>query len=146
MVSRWQTGASRAAHLLSGGRHVVSVAVLWPSAGLVAEGTPSGGGAGERIEAGAAAVAAALSEAQIDFDFVDELALGPEGVLRCGETAYRALVLPPVSLVAPGTLEALRRLTAGGFFSFLLKKCAGRSLIRAWSKSPIPSVLLFFHC
>jgi hypothetical protein len=126
--------AQYAARLLApavGAAPVAQVAVMYPTATLLAEGTPrtnrgsAGNGPGlAEVDASWREASLALLRSQLDFDYVDELALAGgldvdvavgDGLLRAGSIAASVLVLPrttTLSLEALGTLEAF--VAAGG--------------------------------
>ncbi len=110
---------SRLSHLLSGGRHVAHVAVLWPMSAMFATYTPQAHNAlADRCEADFNALTDLLLRLHYDFDYLDEDVLaGAElegGQIRVRDEAYSLLILPPMAFLKLGTVERLERLAASG--------------------------------
>ncbi len=116
--------------LLTGGRHVCDVAVLYPVRTLWAHSLPP-----EKpittwterplrstwesaIVTGYPALVKTLLSNQIDLDIVDEEALTSaevvDGALRVGDEAYRVVVLPALDALSLGAVQALATFCAAG--------------------------------
>ncbi len=110
---------SRLSHLLSGGRHVAKVAVLWPLNSLFAHYTPqSTNEPGERLLHDFNALTDLLLRVHYDFDYLDEdilaqATLDKDGIHVADET-YPLLILPPVTHLKLQTLDRLEQFVAGG--------------------------------
>jgi alpha-L-rhamnosidase len=110
---------ARLSELLTGGRHVAKVAVLWPINAMFATYMPQARTAlGDRIEADTNVLTDLLLRLHHDFDYLDEDVLMEADVsggrVRIADEAYDLLVLPPVAHLKLGTVEALERLVASG--------------------------------
>jgi hypothetical protein len=110
---------SRLSHLLSGGRHVAKVAVLWPINAMFATYTPQAHNAlGDRIERDFNTLTDLLLRLHYDFDYLDEDMLATSelagNTLRIRDEAYELLVLPPMAHIKLSTLEQLEKFVAQG--------------------------------
>jgi hypothetical protein len=110
---------SRLSHLLSGGKHVAKVAVLWPMNAMFATYTPQTHNAlGDRIERDFNVLTDLLLRLHYDYDYLDEDMLADaelEGsTIRLRDEAYELLVLPPMTHLKLGTLEKLEKFTSQG--------------------------------
>lgn len=110
---------ARLSHLLSGGRHVAKVAVLWPSASIFATYTPQARAPlANRTEYDFNALTDLLLRLHHDFDYLDEEVLAGAdidgGAIRVGDEAHELLVLPPLSHLRLETVALLERFVAGG--------------------------------
>jgi hypothetical protein len=110
---------SRLSETLTGGRHVAKVAVLWPINAMFAEYLPQGyTPAQEAIESGLNALTDTLLRLHHDFDYLDEdVLIGATiegGEVVVGDEAYELVVVPPMTHLKAGTLEALERFAAAG--------------------------------
>jgi hypothetical protein len=110
---------ARLSELLTGGRHVAKVAVLWPINAMFATYLPqSVGPLAERIEADTYVLTDLLMRLHHDFDYLDEdLLAGAEigdGRVRIADEAYELVVLPPMAHLKVETVDALERLVASG--------------------------------
>lgn len=110
---------SRLSHLLSGGRHVAKVAVLWPLNSLFATYTPQSHNAlADRTEQDFNVLTDLLLRLHYDFDYLDEDILATaeltEGKLQVDEERYELLVLPPLTHIKLSTLEQMERFAAAG--------------------------------
>ena len=110
---------SRLSHLLSGGKHVARVAVLWPMNAMFATYTPQTHNAvGDRIERDFNTLTDLLLRLHYDFDYLDEDVLANADVegntIRVRDEAYELLILPPMAHLKLSTLEALEKFTAQG--------------------------------
>ncbi|HEX8132231.1 MAG TPA: glycosyl hydrolase, partial [Actinomycetes bacterium] len=110
---------SRISELLSGGRHVAKVALLWPihamfAAYLPQERTPQS----NAVEGGLNVLTDLLLRSHHDFDYLDEEVLARAevdgGRLRVADEDYELVVVPPMGHLRLATLEALERFAAGG--------------------------------
>jgi hypothetical protein len=110
---------SRLSHLLSGGRHVAPLAVIWPINALFAVYRPQvRTPVGDRIENDFNALTDLLLRAHHDFDYVDESVLAgadtAAGELLLGNERHRVVVIPPMAHIQLATLEWLERFAAAG--------------------------------
>jgi hypothetical protein len=110
---------SRLSHLLSGGRHVADVAIIWPINAMFAtyrpqERTPLG----DRIEHDFNALTELFLRIHRDYDYVDEslLAAAPaeDGRLVVGDERHGLVVVPPMAHIQLATLERLERFVGEG--------------------------------
>ena len=110
---------SRLSHLLSGGRHVADVAIIWPINAMFAvyrpqERTPLG----ERIEHDFNALTELFLRIHRDYDYLDEslLAAAPaeNGRLVVGDEHHALVVVPPMAHIQLATLDRLERFVAEG--------------------------------
>ncbi len=106
------TYVQRASYLLSIGRPTAQIALYYPTDSLWL--------GDEAADGSAWAIARALLERQLDFDFVDERALSSlltleDGVLfNPSGQGYRAVVLPSLSALSQAALDRLRAFAASG--------------------------------
>src|SRR5688572_10852056 len=110
---------SRLSHLLSGGKHIAKVAVLWPMNAMFATYTPQTHKAlGDRTERDFNVLTDLLLRLHYDFDYLDEDMLAnaelQANTIRIRDEAYELLVLPPMTHLKLGTLEYLEKFTAQG--------------------------------
>jgi hypothetical protein len=110
---------SRLSHLLSGGKHVAKVGVLWPMNAMFATYTPqTHNPLGDRIERDFNTLTDLLLRLHYDFDYLDEDTLAiadlQGNTVRIRDEAYELLVLPPMTHLQLSTLEMLERFTAQG--------------------------------
>ena len=110
---------SRLSHLLSGGKHVAKVAVLWPMNAMFATYTPQAHNAiGDRIERDFNTLTDLLLRLHYDFDYLDEDVLASaelDGNTICvGDEAHELLILPPMAHMKLSTLEKLEQFIAQG--------------------------------
>ncbi len=115
----FSTYVSRLSHLLSGGRHVAKVAMLWPINAIFATYTPQSRNAlADRTEHDFNALTDLLLRLHHDFDYLDEDVLAGAdlsgGAIRVRDEAYDLLVLPPLSHLKLDTVACLERFVAGG--------------------------------
>ena len=110
---------SRLSHLLSEGRHVAKLAVIWPINAMFAayrpqERTPLG----DRIEYDLNAITDLLLRVHHDFDYVDEDLLAQadaqDGALLVGDERHALVVVPPMAHIQMATLERLERFVQEG--------------------------------
>ncbi len=110
---------SRLSHLLSGGKHIAKVAVLWPMNAMFATYTPQTHNAvGDRTERDFNVLTDLLLRLHYDFDYLDEdMLAGAElqgNTIRIRDEAYELLVLPPMTHLKLNTLEHLEKFIAQG--------------------------------
>ncbi len=103
---------SRLSHLLSGGRHVAKVAVLWPIHAMMANYTPQTHNAlGDRIEHDFNTLTDLLLRLHYDFDYLDEEILARaeirDGRISVHDETYDLLVLPPMTHIRLETMHLL---------------------------------------
>jgi hypothetical protein len=110
---------SRLSHLLSGGRHVARLAVVWPINAMFAtyrpqQRTPLG----NRIEYDLNTLTDLLLRLHHDFDYLDEQLLADAasegGELLVGDERHALVVLSPMAHIRLATLERLERFVAEG--------------------------------
>lgn len=109
----------RISELLSGGRHVAKVAVIWPINAMFATYTPqSHNELGDRTEGDFNALTDLLLRLHYDFDYLDEdLLVGAElagASVRVRDEVYELLILPPMAHVKLSTVERLERFVRQG--------------------------------
>lgn len=126
---------SRLSRLLSGGRHVARVAVLWPINAMFATYRPQERGPlGERIEQDFNALTDLLLRLHVDFDYLDEDVLAraviDNGTVVVGDEAYEAVVMPPMAHCRVSTVTRLEELVAAG------GKVLGMVLLPAYAFEP----------
>lgn len=110
---------ARLSYLLTGGRHVAKLAVLWPMTSMFANYTPQARGRFDaRTEGDFNVLTDLLLRTQHDFDYVDDDALARaeigDGVLRLGDEEHELVVLPPITHLKLEALEALERFVESG--------------------------------
>jgi hypothetical protein len=110
---------SRLGYLLSGGRHVAKVAVLWPMTSLFANYVPDVRRPHEaRTEDDFNVLTDLLLRLHHDFDYVDDEALAggeiAEGAVHIRDEAHELVVLPPITHLKLAALDQLERLVAAG--------------------------------
>jgi hypothetical protein len=110
---------SRLSHLLTGGRHVAKIAVLWPANSLFAGYTPQARNPlSTRTENDFNALTDLLLRLHHDFDYLDEDLLAEaaieEGTIRIRDEAYELLILPPMTHLKLFTVECLERFVGSG--------------------------------
>jgi hypothetical protein len=111
--------ASRLSELLTGGRHVAKVAMLWPINAMFAtylpqQQTPDG----HSIEAGLNVLTDLLLRLHHDFDYIDEDILATadirDGRLLVSDEDYELLLVPPMAYLRSTTVDVLERFVAAG--------------------------------
>jgi hypothetical protein len=110
---------SRTSELLSGGRHVAKVAVLWPINAMFATYVPqTRTDQGQAVEHGLNVLTDTLLRLHHDFDYLDEEVLAAaeldSGRVGVADEDYELVVVPPMAHVRAATVEALERFAAGG--------------------------------
>ncbi|HWC32845.1 MAG TPA: glycosyl hydrolase, partial [Actinomycetota bacterium] len=115
----FNTYIARLSEVLSGGRHVAKVAVLWPINAMFATYTPqTRSPLGDRTESDTNVLTDLLLRLHHDFDYLDEDVLADaevsDGRIRIADEEYEVLLLPPMAHLKLVTVEALERLVASG--------------------------------
>jgi hypothetical protein len=110
---------ARLSHLLSGGRHVARVAILWPASTIFAHYTPQQRNPlSNRTEFDFNALTDLLLRVHHDFDYLDEEVLAgaeiADGGIQVGDERHELLILPPMTHLKLATVERLERFVAGG--------------------------------
>ncbi|MEN4098527.1 MAG: glycosyl hydrolase [Anaerolineaceae bacterium] len=110
---------SRLSHLLSGGKHIAKVAVLWPMNALIATYTPQAHNAlGDRIENDFNTLSDCLLRLHYDYDYIDEDILANAKLegnkIHVRDEAYELVILPPMAHIKLSTLEYLERFVLQG--------------------------------
>ena len=110
---------SRLSHLLSGGKHVAKVALLWPMNAMFATYTPQAHNAlGDRTERDFNTLTDLLLRLHFDYDYLDEDVLAEAALegntIRVGDEAHELLILPPMAHIKLSTLEKLEQFVAQG--------------------------------
>src|SRR5437763_1401978 len=110
---------SRLSEMLTGGRHVAKVAMIWPINAAFATYLPQQHTAeGDAIQAGLNVLTDLLLRLHHDYDYVDEDVLAraevTDGRLRIADEAYELVIVPPMTHLRAGSLAALERFVASG--------------------------------
>lgn len=114
---------SRLSHMLTGGRHVARVAVIWPINAMFATYTPQSHNAlGDRTEGDFNALTDLLLRLHYDFDYLDEDILARAELITAGDRpaigvrdeAFELLILPPMAHIKLSTLERIEQFVAAG--------------------------------
>ncbi|MDQ4078265.1 MAG: hypothetical protein M3220_18720 [Chloroflexota bacterium] len=110
---------SRLSYLLTGGRHVAKVAVIWPINAMFATYTPqSHNDLGDRIEGDFNVLTDLLLRLHYDFDYLDEDILAEaelqDGKVHVRDEDYELVILPPMTHLKLSTLEQLERFAQEG--------------------------------
>ena len=110
---------SRLSHLLSGGKHIAKVALLWPMNAMFATYTPQSHNAiGDRTERDFNTLTDLLLRLHHDYDYLDEDVLANAELdgdtIRVGDEAHELLILPPMAHIKLSTLEKLEQFVAHG--------------------------------
>jgi hypothetical protein len=110
---------ARLSHILSGGRHVAKVLVLYPLNSIWTNYVPQERNAiGNVIEADYNFLTDSLLRLHYDFDFVDEEVLAEarieNGEIRIRDEEYSVFIVPPVTHIRRSTLHALRTFARQG--------------------------------
>ncbi len=110
---------ARLSHVLSGGRHVAKVAVLYPIASIWTNFTPQHQDPVSKIiEGDFNQMTDALLRLHVDFDYLDEEVLAEatveDGAIRVRDEAFEVLILPPLTHIRPTTFAQIQRLVASG--------------------------------
>src|SRR5215218_8640604 len=110
---------ARLSHLLSGGRHVAKVAILWSASTIFALYTPQQRNPlSNRTEFDFNALTDLLLRLHHDFDYLDEEVLAgaeiADGAIQVGDERHELLILPPMTHLKLETVERLEQFVAGG--------------------------------
>ena len=110
---------ARISHVLSGGRHVAKVAVLYPIASIWTNFTPQTlDPVSKVIERDFNHLTDALLRLHVDFDYLDEEVLAEatveDGAIVIRDERFEVLVLPPLTHIRPTTFKQMERLVAQG--------------------------------
>jgi hypothetical protein len=110
---------SRLSRLLSGGRHIARVAVLWPINAMFATYRPQERDPiGDRIETDFNALTDLLLRLHVDFDYLDEDVLAraeiQDGCVMVGDESYEMVIVPPMAHCRLSTVDRLEELVAAG--------------------------------
>jgi hypothetical protein len=110
---------SRVSELLSGGRHVAKVALVWPINAMFASYLPHVRTVdGATVEGGLNILTDLLLRLHHDFDYVDEEVLAKadviDGRLLIADEDYELVLVPPMLYVRESTIDALERFSASG--------------------------------
>jgi hypothetical protein len=110
---------SRLSHLLSSGKHIAKVALLWPMNAMFATYTPQTHNAiGDRIERDFNTLTDLLLRLHFDYDYIDEDVLADAeldgNTIRVGDEAHELVILPPMAHIKLGTLQKLEQFVAQG--------------------------------
>jgi hypothetical protein len=110
---------SRISEVLSGGRHVAQVAVIWPIHAMFASYLPQAHTPESMaVEDGLNVLTDVLLRLHHDFDYIDEEVLAAAqtagGRLCVAEEEYELVVVPPMPYMREATLDALERFARAG--------------------------------
>jgi alpha-L-rhamnosidase len=110
---------SRLSEMLTGGRHIAKVAVLWPIDSMFATYLPQERTEdGNLVEFGLNRLTDILLRLHHDFDYVDERGLVEadltDGRVRIGEEAYELVIVPPMTHVPLAVVATLERFASLG--------------------------------
>jgi hypothetical protein len=110
---------ARISHLLSGGRHVAKVLMLYPITSMWTSFVPQKQSAANAvIEQDFNHLTDALLRLHVDFDYVDEDILAEatveDGKIKIRDEEFEVFVLPPTTHMKPSTFEQIKRLVASG--------------------------------
>jgi hypothetical protein len=132
---------ARLSHLLSGGRHVAKVLVLYPIASIWTNFVPQNQDAVSRvIERDFNHLTDALLRLHYDFDYVDEEVLAEavveDGKVKIRDEEFDVLILPPLTHIKPSTYAQMQALVAGGG-SVIADTLPPTHFIEAGSTAPV---------
>ncbi|CAN5593024.1 hypothetical protein BH23BAC4_BH23BAC4_00850 [soil metagenome] len=110
---------ARLSHLLSGGRHVAKVLMLYPITSIWTNFVPQHQDEVSRvIERDFNHITDALLRLHYDFDYVDEDVLAEatvkDGKIHIRDEEFEVLILPPLTHIKRSTFEKMEALVAGG--------------------------------
>jgi len=116
---RFTTYAARLSHILSGGRHVAKVLVLYPLSSIWTNYVPQ-----KRTEIGNVIefdfnyLTDTLLRLHVDFDYVDEDVLAEatvqHGKIKIADEEYSVLILPPITHIKKSAFNTIRRFFKAG--------------------------------
>lgn len=110
---------SRTSEMLTGGRHVAKVALVWPINAMFAKYLPQEHTPESRaIETGLMVLTDLLLRLHHDFDYIDEDVLAKaeivDGKLCVANEDYELVLVPPMAHIRESTVTALERFVAAG--------------------------------
>lgn len=109
---------SRVCYMLSEGRHVSDVAVLYPVKSIWAHMNPCSTPLTKKIEEDFSDISETLSKLHHDYDYIDEESLQhsemSQGTIRVRDEEYKLLVLPSLTTISLQTLEKIKEFYRGG--------------------------------
>ncbi len=113
------TYANRLSHILTGGRHVAKVLILFPLTGIWANYIPqSRTKVGNVIEFDFNYLTDTLLRLHYDFDYVDEDILAKakirNGRIHIADEEYSILIIPPTTHIKRSTYDAMRKFLGSG--------------------------------
>ncbi|MBN1465698.1 hypothetical protein JXA02_08065 [candidate division KSB1 bacterium] len=116
---KFTTYMARLGHILSGGRHVAKILILYPINSIWANYVPQKRDAiGAVIEADYNYLTDTLLRLHYDFDFVDEDVLAGAkiraGKMAIADEEYELLILPPITHIKAATWRAIKRFVESG--------------------------------
>jgi hypothetical protein len=116
---QFTTYMARLSHILSGGRHVAKLLVLYPLTSIWANYVPQARNAvGNVIEGDFNYLTDALLRLHYDFDFTDEdtliAATIEQGKVKIRDEEFTVLILPPVTHLKQETFELIERFVKAG--------------------------------
>ncbi|MCU7497326.1 MAG: hypothetical protein HF314_18045 [Ignavibacteria bacterium] len=117
--SEFTTYMSRLGHLLSGGRHVAKVLVLYPLNSIWTNYTPQKrNNVSKTIEDNFNFLTDSLLRLHCDYDYVDEDVLISSklnrDVIKIAEEEYSLLILPPLTHIKKETFEVIKKFVENG--------------------------------
>ncbi|RPH35095.1 hypothetical protein EHM92_06805, partial [bacterium] len=116
---QFTTYMARLSHILSGGRHVAKLLVLYPLTSIWTNYVPQQRNAiGNLIEGDFNFLTDALLRLHYDFDFADEDTLAAaaleKGMIKIRDEQFSVLILPPVTHLKRQTFEMIQRFVKQG--------------------------------
>lgn len=110
---------SRTSEMLTGGRHVAKIALVWPINAMFASYLPETNTPGSTaIETGLNVITDLLLRLHHDFDYLDEEVLAKaeitDGKLRIADEEYELVLIPPMPHVRERTVDVLERFVSAG--------------------------------
>ncbi|WP_420454357.1 glycosyl hydrolase [Rubrivirga sp.] len=133
---------ARLGHLLSGGRHVAKVAVLYPITSIWAHFVPQHRDAASAvIEDDFTHLTDALLRMHLDFDYLDEEVLADatveDGTITIRDETFEVLVLPATTHLRPETVAQVERLVEGGGH-VIATTLVPQQVLRPGTAAPVP--------
>jgi hypothetical protein len=116
---QFTTYANRLSHILSGGRHVAKLLIVYPLTSVWTNYVPQSRNAiGNAIEFDFNYLTDTLLRLHYDFDYVDEDILASakikDGKIYIADEEYSVLILPPVTHIKKSTFESIRTFVKRG--------------------------------
>ena len=116
---QFTTYMARLGHILSGGRHVAKLLILYPLNSIWTNYTPQQRNKiGNVIEADFNYLTDTLLRLHYDFDFVDEDVLNEatfkDGTIKIANEAYQLLILPPITHIKEATFQSIEKFVKCG--------------------------------